>query len=46
MASCIPFISWAQDLQILGDLRVQEREKCMVSKQNHYLNTVLFYCFG
>lgn len=32
MASCIPFISCAQDLQILGDLRVQQGQKCMAFK--------------
>lgn len=45
MASCIPFISWAQDLQILGDLRVQQRQKCMAFKAKSLFkhNSVLLF---
>lgn len=35
MASSIPFISWAQDPQILGDLDFDRDKNVWLSKQNH-----------
>lgn len=49
MASCILFISWAQDLQILGDLRVQQRQKCMAFKAKslfEHSSVLLFWMTG
>lgn len=39
MASSIPFISWAQDPQILGDFDRDKKKNVWISKQNHCICT-------